>query len=123
MDDEIKHQIYWDEEKGIVRAIGNGPADEISARWFLAKTEQMARDHGYGLNWLVDLSGITSTTSSGRRILAEASSHPSIHKYAMIGGSLFLRTVANFIQSTAGKEESRHFSSEEQALAWFGEES
>lgn len=122
MEDEIKHQIWWDAELGIVRAVGNGPADEGAARWMLARTVEMAEEHGDGLDWLLDLSGITATTARGRRILSEASSHPSIRKYAMVGASTFMRTVANFIVGASGDNRSRHFASEEEALSWFQEE-
>lgn len=118
MEELIKHQVWWDEELDIVRGIGNGPADETAARWMLARTIEMAEEHGDGLDWILDLSGITTTTAPGRRILSEASSHPSIRKYAMVGASTFMRTVANFIVGASGNQRSRHFATEEEALKW-----
>jgi hypothetical protein len=78
----------------------------------------MAAKHGNGINWLIDLSRMSKTTSKARKILAEASGHPSIRKYAFVGASVFIRTVANFITAAAGQKNARHFSSEEEALKW-----
>jgi hypothetical protein len=121
MEQDIKHRIYWDEELGVARAIGNGPADEFAARWMLQETEKISAEHGDGIDWLLDLSGITNTTARGRKILAQVSGHPSIRKYAMVGASTFMRTVANFINSAGGNSASRHFSTEEEALNWLRE--
>jgi len=119
---EMKHKVFWDEEHQIVRAIGDGIADEAAAKFMLAKTEQIAKEHGNGLKWLLDLNGITKTTSASRKILAKASGHPSIHKYAMIGASTVLPTVANFINAAGGQHNSRHFSTEQEALMWLKED-
>ena len=122
VENEIKHKVFWEDELQIVHAIGDGIADEPAAQFLLARTEQMAKEHGNGLNWLLDLNGITKTTSAGRKILAKASGHPSIHKYAMVGASTVMRTVANFINATGGQSNARHFSTEEEALRWLKED-
>ena len=122
MDGEFGHRIFWDDENQVVRVIGNGPADETAAAWFLAETERMAREHGDQLDWILDLRGIASTTSRGRKILTQASSHSSIHKYAMVGASSFLRTVANFINNAGGQTNPHHFATDDQAFAWIQED-
>jgi hypothetical protein len=113
-----EHRVWWDEENRIVRAVGVGVIDEDSARWFLAEIEGMAQEHGDGLDWMLDLSRITKPTAKARRILAQASAHPSIHKYAFVGASAFLRTVARFISAAAGQTNDRRFSTEAEALEW-----
>ena len=117
MEEDIKHRIYGDEELGIARAIDAGPADETAARWMLWKTEKIAAEHGDEVDWLLDLSGITTTTARGRKILAQVSGHPSIRKYPMVGATTFLCTVANFINTAAGNSGARHFTTEEEALS------
>jgi hypothetical protein len=116
-----EHRVWRDEQKEIVRAVGVGLIDEDAARWLLAETERMAQEHGDGLDWLLDLSRITKPTAKARKVLAEASGHPSIRKYAFVGASTFLRTVANFISAAAGQKNTRHFATEEQALKWLAE--
>ena len=40
------HRIWWDEKYKVVRALGVGVADEETATWMLAETEEMAVEHG-----------------------------------------------------------------------------
>jgi hypothetical protein len=121
MDSYREHRVWWDEESEVVRAVGLGPIDEDAARWFLAQTERMAQEQGDGLDWLLDLSRITKTTAKARKLIAQACAHPSIHKYAMVGASTFLRTVANFISAAAGQTNNRHFATEADAWEWIQE--
>ena len=112
------HRIWWDDEMGIARAKAVGVIDEEAAKFVLHVTERFAQQHGDKLDWLIDLSEMTRPTAKGRRILAEATGHPSIRKYAFVGASIYLRTVGNFIASAAGQENARHFGSEAEALQW-----
>jgi hypothetical protein len=116
------HRVWWDENKEIVRAVGVGLIDQQSAQWFLDQTEMMALEHGKGLNWLLDLSQITKIPAKSRKLIAQASAHTSIRKYAMVGASTFIRTVANFISAAAGQTNNRHFATEQQAWDWIKEE-
>lgn len=61
-------------------------------------------------------------TSEARKILAEATGHPSVRKYAFVGASILLGTIVNLIASAAGLKDTRHFATEEKALAWIMED-
>lgn len=88
----------------------------------MAKTEEMAKDHEDQIDWLIDLRHMTKATSKARKTLVEASSHPSIRKYAFYGASTFIRVVANFIISSAGQKNARHSANEKDAINWIEED-
>jgi len=117
----IQHQAWWDEERQIVRVVGHGKIDEAGGKWILSCTERMAREHGDRIDWLLDLSDISAPNSKARKLIAEACQHPSIRRYAMVGASTFIRVVANFVVAAAGVSNTRHFGTEEEALAWLME--
>jgi hypothetical protein len=112
------HRVWWDEGNQIARAVGGGPADLESAEWILAETERIAVEHGPQVDWLLDLSGITKTTSASRKVLVKSSGHSSIRKYALVGASTFIKTVSNLIMAATGQTNARHFATEAEALAW-----
>jgi hypothetical protein len=118
MTSEKRFSIWWDEESEIARARALGVLDEKEAHGILEGTLRMAEEHGDKLDWLIDLSQMTKATSSARKILAQASGHQSINKYAFAGASVFVRTVANFIAAAANQKNARHFATEEDALGW-----
>ncbi|MBC8505083.1 MAG: STAS/SEC14 domain-containing protein [Anaerolineales bacterium] len=117
-----EHSIWWDEDLGIARAKAVGAIDEASANFILLETARIAQHYGGKIDWLINLSEMTQATSKARKILAEASAHPSIRKYALSGASVFIRTVANFISVAAGQKNALHFSTDEQALDWLQED-
>jgi len=123
MKNKVKYKIWWDEQYKIVRPRAIGVLDVHEARGILETTEKMAVDHGTEIDWLIDLSQMTKATSRARKILAEASSHPSIQKYAFVSASIFIRTVANFISATVRQKNARHFAEEKDALKWIRENS
>jgi hypothetical protein len=116
-----KNRIWWDEQNEIVRAVGVGVIDGDVAQWFLAEAERMAQECGDGLDWLLDLSQITKATARARKLIAQAAGHPSSHKYALVGASTFLRSVAGFILAAAGRPNDRHFATEGKAFSWLRE--
>ena len=118
---EERYRIWWDENKGIARARAFGVLDQEAAEGIRQATESMAEEHGEEIDWLIDLSQMTKATSRARKILSEATGHPSIRRYAFVGASIFLRTVANFIAAAAGQKNTRHFATEEEALDWLRE--
>lgn len=123
MTKEKKSKIWWSEEEKIVRGQAIGRFDEKVAQWVLKETQKMADMHGNNIDWLIDLSRMTHASSASRKLLAEASRHPSIRKYAFFGASIFIRTVGNFILAAAGKKNACHFDTEHEALKWIkGEE-
>ena len=112
------YEIWWDKDEKVVRARATGVLDVDEAQGILEATEKIAQDHKDSINWLIDLNQMTKVTSQARKILAEASGHPSIHRYAFVGASIFIRTVANFIAAAGGQKKSRHFTEEKEALEW-----
>jgi hypothetical protein len=118
MTQEQRFRIWWDEELGIARGHAIGVLDEQAAEGIWQHTVQIAEEHGDRIDWLINLSEMSTVTSKARKILAKASGHPSINKYAFAGASVFVRTVANFIAAAAGQTNARHFATEEQALEW-----
>jgi hypothetical protein len=122
MADDERFRIWWDEEEEVVRARAFGVLDEEAAKGIWQETTRMAKEHGDNIDWLIDLSQMTKATSKARKILAKATGHPSINKYALSGASIFIRTVANFISAAAGQKNARHFATEEEAFRWLKEE-
>jgi len=110
-----KSKIWWDEKEKIVRGQAIGFIDDKIALWLLQETQKMADKHGKKIDWLVDLSQATQSTSSSRRIMAKAAQHPSVRKCSLFGASIFIRTIANFIMAAARQKNARHFDTEEQA--------
>ena len=113
-----QHEVVWDKKNQIVRAIGNGVADESCANFMLEQTALLAAEHGPLIDWLVNLDGVSKTTSKGRRILAQSTGDPSIRKYALVGGSTIIRTISTFILAASGQKNARHFSTEAEAVEW-----
>lgn len=122
MVEKEKYLIWWDEKEKVVRAQALGILDEKAAQGIREETERMAVSHDNKLDWLIDLCQMTKATSKARKILVEASSHPSIRKYAFFGASVFIRTVVNFISSAARQMNTKHFATEEEALKWIKED-
>ncbi len=118
----MEHRIWWDSELGIARAKACGDMDEEVANFVLLETNRIAQHYGEKVDWIIDLSEMTGVTSKARKILAEASGHPSIRKYALVGASIFIRTIANFVAAAAGQKHARHFATAEEALNWILED-
>jgi hypothetical protein len=118
MEHELGHFVVWDENLSIVSARGVGLIDEAAAAWFLECTEKMAQRYGGQIDWLLDLSQMKKVSFKARPILAKASGHPSIRRYAFWGASTLIRTLANFISAAAGQQNSAHFASQQEALQW-----
>lgn len=121
MDDNNRYKIFWDEENKIARAWAKGTVDDIIAEDLRKNTIEMADKHGDQINWICNLSEIKNSTSKARKIMAETTTHPSIHKYALVGASVFVRTVSNFILAVSGQKNASHFKTEVEALQWIKE--
>ena len=116
------HKIWWDEALGIARASAIGTIDEPAARFILLETARIAQQNSENVDWIIDLHLMTKVTPKARKILAEASGYPSIRKYAFVGASTFIRTIANSIAAAAGQKNARHYATEQEALIWLQEE-
>lgn len=115
------HRIWWDKDSGFARAEAIGVIDESVARFILLETERIAQEHSENVDWLINLNQMTKATSKARKILVQVLAHPSISKYAFVGASTFIRTVANFLTSAAGQPNAKHFATEEEAMNWIEE--
>jgi len=73
-------------------------------------------------NMLVDLLSVKKggyNSSKARRIYLRLASHRQIRRFAIVGGSVFIRTMAGFIIRAAGKGRNmKWFSSREEAVEW-----
>lgn len=114
-------KAWWDEKYSIARGWAKDSVKEEEAEYLEKKTIEMGEMHEPPIDWIVDLSEITSTTSKARKILAKLESHSSIGKYAMVGGSVFIRTVGKFISTASKHKNSRHFKTDAEALKWIQE--
>ena len=113
-----KQKIWWDDKEKIARAKAFDIIDEATAEKILAMASRIGEEHGPRVDWIIDLSELIRATAKARKILAEVTAHPSIRKYALVGASIFLRTVANFIIAASGQKNARHFATEDEAIAW-----
>ena len=61
-------------------------------------------------------------SSRARKIYLEISSHRQIRRFAIVGGSVFVRTMAGFFIRAAGKaEHMKWYAGEQEALEWLKE--
>ncbi len=121
MNDNNRYKIFWDEKNKIARTWARGVVDVEIANALLEGTDEISKKYGDNIDWINDLSEITRPTAEARKILAVITGHPSTRKYAFVGASVFLRTVANFVTIASGQKNARHFATEEQALQWVKE--
>ncbi|MDH5673425.1 MAG: ATP-binding protein [Myxococcales bacterium] len=71
---------------------------------------------------LIDQRKQTTITATARRALAAAAKDPRYERFAFVGGSVLVRTLARFIIRAAGRDASmRFFDDAAPALAWFAE--
>ena len=61
-------------------------------------------------------------SSKARKIYLQISSHKQIRRFAIVGGSIFVRTMAGFFIRAAGKDENmRWFATRGEATEWLKE--
>ncbi len=116
------HTVWWDDEVGVVYIKSVGDLDEQAARFLVLEIEKIADEHGGQINLIGDLSQRKKITSKARKITVEIISHPIFNKIALVGASIFTRTVANFIISAAGNVKAQFFPTQEEALQWINDE-
>lgn len=117
-----KGKVWWDAENQVIRSYTAGIVDEEVAQWFYKQTVEFGAMFDHKVDWILDMKDVTKPSSKARKILAKAVAHESIRKYAMVGSSVFLRTVTNFILTAAGQTNARNFATDEEALAWIRKE-
>lgn len=110
--------LWWDTEFDVARAKSVGVLNEEIAYFILEEKEEFAKKYASKMDWIVDLSEMENITSKARKVLAETAVHPSIRRYAFVGASIFIRTIANFISAASGQKNIRHFVTDAEALEW-----
>jgi hypothetical protein len=111
-------KIWWDDENQIARAWAKGVITEEMATALLNQTIKIAEIHGDNINWLVEQFEIKTPNAKARQILTKAVGHRSIKKYALVGGSTFIRTMSNFILTIARQKNAKHFATKKEAMTW-----
>ena len=117
-----KFKIWWDDKEKIVRLkieigvlfVDKKMADEIyegALSFFSSRKEKT-------LIVLVDLGKSKPKDVVVRKILYKTIKIKKIGKIAFIGLGIAQRVIVNFITQATGKKNSKHFSSEEEALLW-----
>lgn len=113
-----KIRVWWDEKLKLGRFSGNIKyMDEKLASEIIKKENELMEEHGK-INWIIDLSGTEKYSSKARKMFSDAVKNTEIIRMAMIGASVFVRVVVNFILARSGVKNAKHFETEEEALEW-----
>jgi hypothetical protein len=75
-------------------------------------------DSGMGRDVIIDLTRSKGFSAQARKKWVSFLRHPSIHRTAIVGGSIFIRTVASFVIAAAGVTNIRFFENAKEAVAW-----
>jgi hypothetical protein len=98
--------------------------DEVVANQIVEEELQIIRkeNNGKPTPVLVDNEKVKAISSEARKAFAASADFDEIGKVAIVGGSIFIRTVANFIfRMSKSAEKMRFFSNQEEALQWLRE--
>ena len=113
----VQKNMVW-QEGDTLKYLIVAPVDENEATR-LSKEGAEKLDTGDVRFVTIDLQQSTNDFSSNaRKIWVEFLKHERIEKTAIFGGNVFVRTLAAFIISAAGKEDIRFFKTKEEADAW-----
>ena len=118
MTEENRYKVWWDEELQIVRGEIIGTLTMASAEGIQRDQDEIIEKYGEGRDWLIDLSRMKKAKSDARKKMVTLDSNPKVGRFAFYGAPLFVRTVVNFVMTAAGKNNVKHFSTEEDALQW-----
>jgi hypothetical protein len=67
---------------------------------------------------LINLKQSTQFSSEARKIWVEFLKHQKIEKTAILGGNVFIRTLASFVIAASKKKNIKFFITEEKAMKW-----
>jgi len=112
------YKMWWSNKEKIVRGFCKGTITKEIAKYILEDTNTMAKRHGPKVKWLIDLRQVKMVSPSAYMLLAKASAHPSISKYAFFGLSKMIEPVAKLITKAAQQKKYQFFSNESEALYW-----
>ena len=111
-------EVWWDEENSVVRSHTSGLVDLEIAQWFYQQTVIFGNLFEHNVNWILDMSDIIKPTAKARKTLTKAVGHESVNKYALVGASVLVRTVSNFILTAANQFNAKCFATDDEAIAW-----
>lgn len=110
--------IRWDEENQVVSCWADGIIDNEIADALVCTIKDMNELKGDSVNYIFDMSRAQKPTAYTRQYITKALEETPVGKFAYYGASLFFRTIVNFMTGVAGKNDSRHFATKENALQW-----
>lgn len=116
----VKTNEVWCKD-GILHYTITAPVDENEANRLDAIGVEFV-NKGEAVFVLIDLQQSTDFSSGARRTWVEFLKNPKIKKTAIYGGNVFVRTLASFVITAAGKTNIKFFVTEEEALTWLRSE-
>jgi hypothetical protein len=132
-DQEIEqaYDVFVDDE-GLLNLVCLGVIKEPESNTRQAQLIQqdvmtiLDRDPGREYDMIVNLLPLGKAgyaSSRARRTYLQISSHRQIRRFAIVGGSVFVRTMAGFFIRAAGKgEHMKWFADREDAVKWLKED-
>jgi hypothetical protein len=121
MNKDSNHKIWWDEKNKIGREYSRGIYDESKVISFGEQVRRMSQESDQHIDWICEIYDVNSISSKARKILVDLIKEENNTKFALVGASLILRTITNFILSAVGKNNVRHFKTIKEALKWIKE--
>ena len=117
---KAEYKVWWDKEEKIGRIFVKGEVDEKMTIGMMEEGKKLEEEYGPKINWLVDLSKVTKPIllSRVRKMMAEGIKVTGIGKIAVVGASIIVRTVINFIAAVFGKKNLKFFLEEKEAIKW-----
>jgi hypothetical protein len=125
------YEVFVDDQ-GILNLVSLEVVTEPAANTRLAEmiqqdvTRILDEDLSAAYDMIVDLVPVGDSgyaSRKARRIYLDISSHRQIRRFAIVGGSVFVRTMAGFFIRAAGKgERMKWFTAREDAVAWLKED-
>lgn len=108
-------------EDGVIFIKQCGTIDEVEAKEIVDEELRLIKEKNSGRRTpvMVSLDEAESVDSGARKVFAEANKLDVFERVAMVGGTIFIRTVANFIFRMSGKQDkTKFFVNKEEALIW-----
>ena len=122
-DGEGRYKIWWDDEGKMIRVIVCGVMSGGLTEKMIEDTKKIIEQRGGKINCLADLSGITKSLASSRKVARESMRNLLFNKVALVGVPVLISAIAGFVFRAAGKNETlKFFKTEREALEWLKEQ-
>lgn len=119
----MKAKVYF--EDGFLYTVAAESIDETEANEITDKQLSLIRDENNNEPALliINLEKLKSISSEARKVFAKASAMKELKRIAFVGGSIFIRTVTNFIVRIVNRDKKvKYFGIHEEAKKWLLEE-